>query len=272
MKTVVVIIPIYKAIPNELEKLSFLNCLNILRDHPIYIVAPRHLDLSYYSNIESEITIIRFEDYYFASIQGYNKLMLSKEFYTCFLDFEFILIHQLDAYIFKDDLIHWCNLNYDYVGAPVFDFRTDIHSQIIEVATLNGGLSLRKTKTAIDILNSFNFIYPLQSLVRSNWEQFGVVGLFKALYYFIFGNNTYHRFNKYDRNEDIFWAIKCLEKVKNYKVPSVEISVQFSIDNNPERAFALGNVTIPFGCHAFDKNVDFWKKYITLLDAEENSL
>jgi hypothetical protein len=272
MKPVVVVIPIYKAIPNELENCSFLNCLNILRNHPIYIVAPKLLDLSFYTNINSEITIIRFEDYYFESIQGYNQLMLSKKFYSSFLDFEFILIHQLDAYVFRDDLIQWCTLNYDFIGAPVFNFKSDIYSQNTEVATLNGGLSLRKTKTAISVLNSFHLIYPFKSLLQKNWEESKFKGIIKALYFFLFGNNTYHLFNSYDRNEDIFWAIKCQEIIKNYKVPEVGISVKFSIDNYPERAFEIGNNTLPFGCHAFDKNIEFWKKYLTLLDAEKNSI
>lgn len=272
MKPVVVVIPIYKVIPNELENRSFVNCLTILGNHPIVIVAPKHLDLSYYTKFKSEITIIRFEDYYFDSIQGYNKLMISKVFYTTFKEFEYLLIHQLDAYIFKDELIQWCNLDYDYIGAPVFNFRTDHFSQITEVATLNGGLSLRKTQTAINALNSFHKIYTFRDLLRKNWKDSKILGFFKSCYFFLIGNNTFHLFNRYDRNEDLFWAIKCKQILRNYKVPEVEISVKFAIDNHPDKAFEMGNYTLPFGCHAFDKNIEFWKNYITLFDAEKDSI
>ena len=47
-------------------------------------------------------------------------LMLSPFFYESFLDFKYVLIHQLDVFIFKDELNYWCNQNYDYIGAPWF--------------------------------------------------------------------------------------------------------------------------------------------------------
>ena len=29
-----------------------------------------------------------------------------------------MLIYQLDAFVFQDDLAYWCQQNYDYIGAP----------------------------------------------------------------------------------------------------------------------------------------------------------
>ena len=44
--------------------------------------------------------------------------MLSPEFYRRFSDTDYILVCQLDAYIFRDELLSWCKKEYDYIGAP----------------------------------------------------------------------------------------------------------------------------------------------------------
>lgn len=49
---------------------------------------------------------------------GYNRLMLSEDLYSAFSNYEYILICQSDAYIFRDELKEWCEAGYDYVGAP----------------------------------------------------------------------------------------------------------------------------------------------------------
>jgi hypothetical protein len=43
---------------------------------------------------------------------------LSEEFYQAFTDFEFMLIYQLDAFVFRDELADWCRSGYEYIGAP----------------------------------------------------------------------------------------------------------------------------------------------------------
>ena len=60
----------------------------------------------------------RFNEIFFANMSGYNHLMLDTDFYNRFRDYKYILIHQTDAFLFKPDLLYWCNKNYDYIGAP----------------------------------------------------------------------------------------------------------------------------------------------------------
>ena len=45
-----------------------------------------------------------FDPGYFKSIQGYNRLLLSTGFYERFLASAYLLICQLDVFVFRDDL------------------------------------------------------------------------------------------------------------------------------------------------------------------------
>jgi len=44
--------------------------------------------------------------------------MMSPAFYDAFKAFDYILIYQLDAFVFRDELEYFCSLGYDYIGAP----------------------------------------------------------------------------------------------------------------------------------------------------------
>lgn len=194
--------------------------------------------------------------------------MLSPNFYATWAAYEYMLIYQLDAYVFRDELEFWCQKKFDYIGSPVHNFILDNFSPEIEIATLNGGFSLRKISSFMKILNSFHFIYSFKDLLKANTNQNLLLGPIKALKYFLTGNNTYYRFNKYDRNEDYFWAFIAPKKNKSFKVAPISESLQFGFDNKPEKSFELTNKKLPFGCHAIDKNFAFWKNYITIQNVE----
>ncbi|AYN03261.1 DUF5672 family protein [Flavobacterium sp. 140616W15] len=116
--TVKIIIPIYKEHFGELEEKSFLQCVKVLKNYDIVLVQPEGLDNSYITNEFNQIKAISFPKRYFENIDGYNELLLSSLFYEAFLDSEYILIYQLDAFVYKDALEEWCQKGYDYIGAP----------------------------------------------------------------------------------------------------------------------------------------------------------
>ena len=93
---VAVVVPVYQSNPTEQELLHYYHNLSILKGFPILVVAPLDLNIDIYCKtpgIRSEF----FAPDYFKNIAGYNKLMLSTEFYERFANYEYILICQLDA-------------------------------------------------------------------------------------------------------------------------------------------------------------------------------
>lgn len=262
----VVIIPVYKTrnLLTKLEERSLIQCISVLDKHQICFVCPMTLDVNDYLKAfsDAKFQVERFNDYYFSSIQGYNNLMLSKEFYQRFSAFDFILIHQLDAYVFRDDLNYWCEQDYDYIGAPWLtdrryknkwkqkwkgfvwnqaykknklnrhsDFPADeqFHNKVG-----NGGFSLRRVSKMIEILDIFSDTVKLY-LQKSGHPHF---------------------------NEDVFWSLEVNRKKTVLKIPDYKIAIFFAIETWPEIAFELTNGQLPFGCHDWDKYYDFWKEKI----------
>ena len=172
-QTAAIVIPIYKNQLTDFEILSLKQCFKILSSYHIIFAAPARLDFQGYKQFceGGDYEIARFDDFYFESIDGYNKLMLSTHFYSRFLDYKYILIYQLDAFVFKDELLYWCDQNYDYIGAPHVPYASEpgkmeylkSYKKILRFIKVfgishslssvgNGGLSLRKIKSFIWLL------------------------------------------------------------------------------------------------------------------------
>ncbi|MBZ4042884.1 DUF5672 family protein [Flavobacterium hibisci] len=244
-----VLIPIYKDHFGFLEEKSLLQCLRVLKDYPIVLVQPEGLDNSYITNAFPHVSVENFSKNYFENISGYNELLLSSSFYERFLDSEFILIYQLDAFVFKDALKEWCQKGYDYIGAPwiatqhnkivtkildLFDSKKKKERKQIFYKTGNGGFSLRRVSSHYKITKEKkNFISDFLNAEK------------KAIYAI----------------EDVFWSLKAPEFSKDFRIPDYKEALHFAIDRKPEIAFKIINNEIPFGCHGINKPkvVDFWK-------------
>jgi len=250
-QTVAVVVPIYKTELSHHEKISLARCLQILKHHPIIIIAPQGISCINYRFTKAEVEFEFFPKFYFESISGYNKLMLSMEFYRRFLNYKYILIYQLDAFIFRDDLLKWCNKEFDYVGAPWFDktlikywSRNLSLSRIIlsrckinlEQRVGNGGFSLRKVKFFILSL----FLLNLQS---SNWAR-----------------------KKGFSNEDLFWSYYVTSYLPFFKIANDYEAINFSFEYYPYRCYELNHNQLPFGCHAWNKpsTINFWRPFFKL--------
>ena len=93
-KRVAIVIPIYKNTLDANEAKSLAQCKKVLHQYPIIFVAPKSLDAEFLTNDDQ---VERFDDAYFKSPKTYNKLLINPLFYERFIDYEFMLIHQLSA-------------------------------------------------------------------------------------------------------------------------------------------------------------------------------
>lgn len=240
-----VIIPVYKQDLSRYELLSFKRCIRILGNHYFCIVTHNNLDISRYlsilNNAKARFSVNYFSPNYFDGISGYNQLMLSNDFYSSFLNFEFILIYQLDAYVFFDNLDYWCTQNYDYIGAFIPETITKniegtYNSRLSEPLKLhyayNGGASLRKVSTFYQTTREFS---PLI-------KELSNAGL----------------------NEDIIFSsiLHCSNQ------PTKKTADSFSIESFPKESYISNGEKLPMLCHGwyrsdldvYDK--EFWFKHI----------
>jgi hypothetical protein len=258
-KLVAIVIPFYRNTISPLEEVAIKQCFQVLSNYPIVCIKPFDLDLSNVLTRYAFADVINFDVDFFTSIQGYNRLMLSTTFYNRFLNYEYILLYQLDAYVFRDELQYWCKQNYDYIGAPwlrdhdypdiikklkskflsLYDTKFNIQKNGLpsdmqfENKVGNGGFSLRRVKKLCDLTVNYGDLID---------------------YYNSKSDNRFH--------EDVFWSIEVNRKKNQLKIPGYRKALKFAFENSPERCLKLNNNNLPFGCHAWDKYLGFWKPFI----------
>lgn len=234
MKQCVIAIPVYKKNANEWEKASLKRCREILGAHQIIAFAPDRLCLSEYEGFDF---IERFSDSYFKDLGSYSNLMLSSKFYRRFDKYEYMLIYQPDCWVFNDQLYFWCGKGYDYIGAPFFN-TGNYHSwkynlipglRKFTAKVGNGGLTLRK----------------VESHIRGA-ERFGAAGKLLRI------------------NEDCYWCSVVARLDHSFKIPGEQEAVKFAFDRCPAKAYEMSGGVLPFGCHAWPTNMDFYSRFIKL--------
>ncbi|WP_066220653.1 DUF5672 family protein [Formosa haliotis] len=250
-----VVIPVYKSAITKNEAIALKQCLRVLNTFDTYFCEPESIDTTTIRKEAAQIKVEKFNNDFFKGILGYNKLMLSSEFYNRFKNYDYILIHQLDAYVFKNELKAWCNKDYDYIGSPWLSSKPNILKNIkhnlmsekkkereqIFFKVGNGGLSIRKVSSFIDIIENHQDV--IQEHLNLPTDDFRLM-------------------------EDVFWSLKAPFLNKMFRIPDYKEAVYFSIDRRPKIGFTLTNNTLPFGCHGFTKKhvVDFWKTKINGID------
>lgn len=249
---VMVVVPIYKGVMSSNEKISFERIMKVFSSRSINLVAPFHLKEFCHTLCEKykNLTVSYFKDVFFQNIRGYNRLLMNIDFYVNYLNYEFILICQLDVYVLKDDIDYWMNKKIDNIGAPIFSeySKTQSNDEYKELGN-NGGFCLRNVHKCIKVLSKKGCrYYQLKTLMKVekkwNWRLFRLIrdGL---VYNYKIG------FLKPIINEDIFWSMiiplefdfftSCLPSEAKY----------FAYDANPKLLFEKSKGVYPMAIHAW---------------------
>jgi hypothetical protein len=224
------------------EAISLTQCDRVLGNYKKYLVCPDTIHLQPYHALSPDLEVIQFDPRYFKNLLTYSELLLSKSFYQSFQKYRYMLIYHLDAFVFRDELMEWCNQGYDYIGAPWLDrsFRViDFHfkpfvrfiypfGQQKERQVGNGGLSLRNIEKHLSVLHYFEKQAIQQQL-----------------------------------HEDVFWSAVCPAYFPNFHIPSVEVALRFAFEQVPAQCYEQNGQVLPFGCHGwYIKDFDFWMPFI----------
>ena len=222
-----VVVPVYKKNPVFFEQASLIQCVRILgQKYDICLAAPFGLDRSGYTSLcpGFKFKEKRFSGKFFESIDTYNQLCKRYEFYDAFNGYEYMLIYQLDCWIFDDNLEYFMSLGYDYIGAPWIKIDKEKNTATTDRCG-NGGFSLRKV-SKLSIACKLNCEFVEDSSVP----------------------------------EDVFFSLKCPE----IKVCPVEVGREFSFEVGPTLLFRMNGNKLPMGCHKpfLFQFKEFWKNYI----------
>lgn len=233
--SVVITIPIYRETLSITEKVSLQQLKRILGHYPCVFVAPESLEFDY-EGLEDGIVVERFPDHYFTSITSYSQLLLTEKYYARFAAYDYLLIYQLDAFVFSDRLQEFCDLGYDYIGAPIAPSNPTWHA--IGARVGNGGLSLRKITAA------------RQALRR--WEQLPEERqrIFQDIFLQV---------------EDAFWGWCGVQSDFDFQCAPIAVALQFAVQEEVQRCYRRieAGTLQPFGCHGWNEShVAFWQRKI----------
>ena len=213
-----VVIPIYKETLNELEKISLAQVQKILGKYQIIFVAPEGLKCDY---LIAGCRLYYFPPQFFQSVGTYNVLMQHPQFYKTFLAYEYILLYQLDAFVFSDMLEYFCSLGYDYIGAAWYPLRKiNYNDKVYKIGVGNGGFSLRNvTKFYNLLINHTNIFSQVSSTPEDNL--FSLCGILYP---------------------------------DEFKIAPLKVAHKFSVEVLPRRFVKKNGGALPFGCHDWYKS------------------
>ena len=222
-------IPIYKEVLTSFEEISLQQIDHVMHAWKKVFIAPQSMNFNYGENY-ADYEIFRFDDRYFESTSSYSELLLTEDFYKRFNESNYILIYQLDAFVFSDRLKEFCDLGYDYIGAPANGGNWSKYH------VGNGGFSLRNIQQCISVVRNKNAIINkmISQCHPKNW------------------------------GEDDFFAFCGWDKEINFRVPSPKLAATFSVQTDYVRGLRdISKRGLPFGCHYWPTvNYHFWKPYI----------
>ncbi|HEX2055722.1 MAG TPA: DUF5672 family protein [Nitrospiraceae bacterium] len=269
MKTVAVVVPGYdRSEFTADEEISFRHLDAYLGPYDKYLVVPRSLSIQ-----RAGFALKRFPDSFFGSAIANARLMLSRTFYEAFADYRYILIYQLDALVFSDQLLDWCAKDFDYVGAPWVNCEDSPWVSRPRVG--NGGLSLRKVESFLKVLSSDRYwIDP-----EAYWQSLAAGQPWLRRFFLYLPKKWLKRLSRFNgvtwelrqwhlrpdgtRNEDHFWADHAVRYSPEFKVASFEEGLKFAFEVAPRQCFELNGRRLPFGCHAWPRyDRAFWEPYL----------
>lgn len=278
MRTFAVVVPVYRTGLSDDERVSLRHLEHFLPDAEKFLMMPKSLDFG-----RDGYQTARFHPRFFRSLAGYNDLLLSKEFYSRFEAFSYILVHQLDAIILSSDIERFLAMGVDYLGAPWIEYDAQKSPYFTRVG--NGGLSLRRVSAfrrllespvphaasrAYDVRHSSRgaigrrFIgvcnaglvrLGLRDSVRSAlWRPFGAEDWFIAA--------EAKRFSP-GGAEDWFIAAEAAEYCPGFTVGSIDQGLEFAFEREPRFCFAKTGGRLPLGAHAWNRyDRAFWEPHL----------
>ena len=274
--------PIYRKALTPDEQISLHHLQHFLSQYENIAIVPDGLRVTL-----PGFHIKRFPPQCFESEATYNRLLLTHTFYQALSDYDYILIYQLDCLVFSSDLKYWCDIGYDYIGAPWFTGFAGWHSADSPLwAVGNGGFSLRKVSSFLKVFDSerkwinpegwWREGYALKSWTSrlANREKY----ILRKMKY-TDNVSAWLKILKSPvsspvlKNEDIFWGLDAPYFKPDFRVAPLDVALSFAFENDPRYCFESNGCRLPFGCHAWAKYRAFWQPYlISSLKAAERRM
>ena len=252
-KPVVVVIPIHREEPSDIEKIGLCQALKVFKNYPIVFQTSRGLNTAWYKKFCQDKVPVEFRESPFNSFSEYNTVLHDPAFFASFNDYEYMMVCHMDAFPFRDELPQWCSSGYDVIGGVVYERgweeNVKLTTRLFGLRTppyyFNGGFILYKNTVMTNVLSNLPFS----------------VKMFKE----------FHRLRRngvYPLNDIMLAQIQ--HKFKDFlKIPEKHVAARFGANLMDDYDLKLLSFTnkdlssLPFGAHGwFRWQKDFWKPCI----------
>ena len=267
-KQVAIVVPMHnRAELTADEQISFEHLRHYLGAYDKYLVVPDSLTIDL-----PGCSLKRFGDEFFGSVAANTRLLLSEDFYRSFTEYQYILIYHLDALVFSDQLLAWCDTGLDYIGPPWL--QCEDSPWVKEARVGNGGFSLRKIESFLKVFRSNVYWMEPDEYWREKYAGSSLpIRLLNSPRRLL---KCFSRFNSArlemarwhlrpdgTKNEDHFWSDRAKHYVPDFKVASLEEGLRFAFEVAPRLCFKLAHGEMPFGCHAWPRyDRTFWEPHL----------
>ena len=225
MNQLAIVIPVYRERLSKNETISLTQALRCFKNYNIFFLAPEGLKIDC-----QDINSIKYEYFdpqYFKNVRTYSCLMLNSDVYKRFCKDKYILIYQLDAFVFRSGIEYFLYKNYDYIGAPTLEGMLKPYREEKVLFTQNGGFSLRRIEA---------FVH----WTEDNKKEISLM-------------------HKYDDEDSIIYALRH----KGINMAPEDVALEFAFDSNVGECFKRTNGKCPFGCHAWERyDFERWRPLI----------
>ncbi len=221
----------------------------------IYFILPnkcRYSDLIFQF---PQIQFIFIDNKYLSNSKAYNKYLVNPMFYKLFVNYEYIILYQLDTWQINFNHEKFLENEYDFIGAPFIS--EDRHNGIKFANGRNGGVSVRKIHSCLKILSQKNILFSLNNVFKiigyGNKLKRPLKTLFKKYFSFIFLYSVDRKIWMWHLNEDIFWSVIVPQKFPWFKISDLATSLNFCFDQEPEFCYEHNKNELPTFVHAIEK-------------------
>jgi len=247
------------------ELISLRHLEHFLGGYDRFLIAPKGLKFQL-PGFETRY----FSKNFFGSPQAHGRLLYRPEFFREFEDYKYILIYHLDAVVFSDQLMEWCETDLDYIGAP---WIPGIHFWVSEPQVGNGGFTLMKVEAVLNVLRERYRMEPAryweEQLLATVESVARKVKFFTKLAPTRLLDRRFKirkqlwRAQQGVRHNDLFWSYDAVKYMPTFRVADWRTGVRFAFNRGPREFFELNERKLPFGCHAWYKwDRAFWEPYL----------
>jgi hypothetical protein len=262
---VCVAVPIYKRRLNPFEEVGYRRLFEVLGHYPIYGFMARGLEFEAPAGTPGTLRRLELAPRHLENGEAYSRFLCSTDFYEAFSLYRYVLVHQLDCYVFRDELREWCGRGYDFIGAPIFEGFFPEDPSRVEAFVGNGGLSLRRVDACQRVLKSRRSYRPQ----RPFWREATAIEPVKAAKRLLMAAGIFNGVQSCAREhgEDIFWSRHARHFVPEFNVAPVREGFRFSWDYAPAYCHVQNEGRLPFGCHAWERyDLKFLRQFIPISD------